>query len=416
MVFECPRGVRDFGPERMGVRRHVEDSIGKVFSSFGYRQVGTPTFEFVELFEAKSGPEIMQHLYVFEDKGGRRLCLRPEATASVARMYASELRSLPKPLRLSYSGPMFRYEEPQKGRYREFWQAGVELFGAKGPQADSEAITLVFTCLEQLGLRFRLRISHIGVLRTLLSAQGFDEAGTDKIIQLLDKGDMKSVREKVKDSSFMKLMELSGSADVIKEAASIVAEEKVKELLSELSEVLALLDSAGVGYEVDFGMARGLDYYTGIVFDARAEGLGAQDQICGGGRYDDLVELFGGPATPAVGFAFGIDRIIEAMTGQGVEAPGRVTDVYVASASEAVRPQAFRIAVQLRKSNSALTIDHDISGRRLNRALQHASEQKARFAVIVGERELAKDSVVLKDMASQKQEEVRIKDLAERLA
>ena len=195
MVFERPRGVRDFGPAEMAVRSHVERTLTCSFKSFGCRMVQTPSFEFAELFEQKSGADILSHLYVFEDKGGRRLCLRPEATAPVARMYAAELRSLPKPLRLSYYGPMYRYEEPQKGRYREFWQAGVELFGAAGAEADAEVVCLASECLRRLGLDFKLRVSQIGVLRAMLESLGLKSSRQNNVLQSLDKGDLDAVKE-----------------------------------------------------------------------------------------------------------------------------------------------------------------------------------------------------------------------------
>ena len=399
----------------MAAMAHVEGVISAVFTSFGYRPVQTPTFELVELFELKSGADIKQHLYVFEDKGGRRLCLRPEATASVARMYASDLRSSPKPLRLSYCGPMFRYEEPQKGRYREFWQAGVELFGASGSVADAEVVCLASECLKRLGLDFTLRVSHMGVLRALLDGLGFEGGGQDSILQLLDRGDLKAVEEKVGEGSFTRLLKLKGSADAVDSALKLTSDGAVKGMLAEFKATLALLDSADVEYAVDFSMSRGLDYYTGLVFDVRAEGLGAQNQICGGGRYDRLVALFGGPETPAVGFAFGLDRTIEALGHQGVGLPSPKTDVFVVPASDEVRGDAFRIALEMRRKLVGLTVDLELTGRKLNRALQHASNVKARYAVIVGAKELGEGSVVLRDMSSQSQSTVRIQDLASKI-
>ncbi len=413
MVFERPRGVRDFGPDEMSARVSVEYALSDVFRSFGYRPILMPTFEFVELFELKSGEDIREHLYVFKDKGGRRLCLRPEATASVARMYASELRSLPKPLRLSYYGPMFRYEEPQRGRYREFWQAGVELFGVEGPEADAEILLMASECLKKLRLKHTLRVSHIGVLRSLLGNQGLVEDEQDSVLQSLDRGDLESVESKV-DESFIKLLELRGSSGVVGEALKLVSDKGVQALLSAFKRSLELLDSAGVDYVVDFGMARGLDYYTGMVFDVRVEGLGAQDQVCGGGRYDNLVGLFGGPDTPAVGFAFGVDRLLEAMKEQGVQPDIAAVDVYVIPVSDDVSSPAFNIAADLRRSLEG-TVECEISGRKLNKALKVASDTGVRYAVIVGPKELEEESVVLRDMKSEEQSNVKLKELASKI-
>jgi len=415
MAFERPRGVRDFLPEEMAERGYVERKLTAAFESYGYRRVQTPTFEFLELFSLKSGDDIREHLYIMEDKGGRKLCLRPEATASVARMYASDMRVRPKPLRLYYTGPMFRYEEPQKGRYREFWQAGVELLGLTGPRADAEVIALVHDSLRSLGLKFTLRVSHIGVLRSLLKRQGFDQAEQDRVIRALDKGDTTFVREHVKDPAFHTLLELKGGVEAVGGAERLAQAEDVKSMLSGLKETLTLLTSAGVGYSVDFSMARGLDYYTGVVFDARVEGLGAQNQVLGGGRYDDLVQLFGGPQTPAVGFAFGMDRLAEAVKQQGGHLPGLRTDAYVIPASDAAADAAFTVAAGLRRARPELVVALELSGRKLNRALQHASETGARYAVIVGEAELKAGSVIIKDMKAATQETVSINDLPNKI-
>ena len=404
MVFERPRGVRDFGPQEMGLRAYVESTLSSVFEAFAYDLVQTPLIEFLELFNLKSGEAIKEHLYVFEDKGGRKLCLRPEATASVARMYASELRNLPKPLRLYYLGPMYRYEEPQKGRYREFWQVGVELMGSSGPEADAEVVAVASESMRRLGLKYSLRISHIGVLRRLLSIQGFDEGMQDKIIQALDKGDFETVSKDVKDPSFKRILGLKGGQDSIEEARRVVEDKEIQDMLSGLEATASLLTQSNIDYTVDFSMARGLDYYTGMVFDIRVEGLGAQNQVCGGGRYDNLITLFGGPQTPAVGFAFGLDRLIESMQEQGVSMPALRTDVCVIPVSEAVCADAFRIAIELRRELGGKVVNYDLSGRKLNKALQHASELRARYAVIVGLQELKEGCVMLKDMASQRQE------------
>jgi histidyl-tRNA synthetase len=415
MFFERPRGVRDFGPKEMDGRVHVESVLLEAFRSFGYRRVQTPTFESLELFCAKSGSGISEHLYVFDDKGGRRLCLRPEATAQVARMFSSDLRNLPKPLRLSYVSPMFRYEEPQKGRYREFWQAGVELIGASGPEADAECICLAGECIRRLGLSAKIRINHIGVLRELLNMRGLDEAEQNKVINLLDKGDYTAVRQSIGDGALSRLLDIRGSSDSVDVALSIVPEGGAKSMLQVMKKTLSLLDAAGVAYEVDFSMARGLDYYTGIVFDAKVDGLGAQNQVLGGGRYDNLIALFGGPSTPAVGFAFGLDRLIDSMEAQSVPLSGYRPDAYVIPVSEEVRGAAFVIAAKLRRAAPAKVIESDIAPRKLNKALQHAVETGAKYAIIVGAAELTDESVMLKDLTSQKQDTVRISDLLNHL-
>ncbi len=410
MTLERPRGVRDFPPKEMHEHLAVTKKLESVFHSFGYERVRTPTFEFLSLFEAKSGEEIKDHLYVFDDKGGRSLCLRPEATASVARMYGSDLRTHPKPLRLYYVEPMFRYEQPQRGRYREFWQAGVELIGGAGPYADAEAILMASNALTAIGLENAVRIGNIGFLRELLGGLGFDDAKQNKVIHALDKGEMDSVAEMVSSDIFNEVIGLHGGLDAIDRLLEL-APDGLKASVEGFRKTIGLLSGCKVDYTVDMGMARGLDYYTGIVFDVKATGLGAQNQVCGGGRYDRLIGLFGGPETPAVGFAFGVDRLVEALNegGKAVETPR--CDVYVASVSEAVRERAFSIAAAVRSGNPGLDVRFDIAGYKVNKALQHASEVGARYALIVGERELAEDAVVVKNMESSTQETIGISGL-----
>ncbi len=415
MVFERPRGVRDIAPREMMSRKYAQSVISSIFDSYGYMELQTPTFEFLDLFKAKSGSEITDHLYVFEDKGGRSLCLRPEATASVARMYCSDLRTHQKPLRLYYVCPMFRYEEPQKGRYREFWQAGVELIGSSGPSADAEVIIQASDCLRKLGLRCRIRVSHIGVVRHLLKSRGFNAESQDKLIQLLDKGDMKAVREMISDEKIVGLFNVKGSSDVVEDVKKLLADDELTPLIEEFQKTLSLLDAAGVEYTVDFSMARGLDYYTGIIFDVKVDELGAQNQVAGGGRYDDLISLFGGPNTPAVGYAFGLDRIVEAVGVQGIGVLADAVDAMVIPLGENMRGKAFEVAHSLRAELGGRRVVLDISERKLNKALQYAAESGVRYAVIVGEKEAATGSVMLKDMSSKTQDEVLISELSKRI-
>ncbi|MFH1403294.1 MAG: histidine--tRNA ligase [Candidatus Altiarchaeota archaeon] len=414
MKFERPRGTRDFLPDEMMSRKSVESRITGVFDSFGYQQVLTPVFEHTELFHAKSGQEISQHMYVFDDKGGRSLCLRPEATASIARMLASGLKTMPKPVKVYYSCPMYRYEEPQKGRYREFWQAGVELVGMDSHESDAEVVLIASECLRTLGVEHKLRVSDLRVLKHVLAASGLKESEQDSVIHLLDKGDIEGVKAKVRDESFFKIIGLKGGLDAVEAVEKIVGE-KIKTITSGFKGILALLDSVGVAYTVDFSMARGLDYYTGMVFDVKVDGLGAQDQVCGGGRYDRLIGLFGGPDTPAVGFAFGFDRVLESMHLQGIDLGRSSVDVYVIAVDDNVGDKAFEISSMLRRSLGGRVVVHGLARKKLSKALEVASNMSASYAVIVGSKELEDGSVILKDMSSGSQEKLAIADIASRI-
>jgi histidyl-tRNA synthetase len=403
MDIQKPRGTRDFPPAEMSERRFAEEKITAVFEASGYRKIMTPTFEHVELFSLKSGGEITEHMYVFEDKSQRQLCLRPEATASVCRMYAEMLRGSRLPLRLYYFSPMFRYERPQKGRYREFWQMGVELIGPQTPEADAETIALAYDSAKALGLRAQLEVGHVGVLRGLMADLGIAQETQDKATACIDKGDEEGLRKLVSDPTLLSLIKLKGR-EKIPEAEKLLSKSKAaSQALQELKKVLGLLDILKIEYVVNLGIARGLEYYTGMVFEMRVPELAAQNQICGGGRYDNLIELFSGLKVPAVGFAFGFDRVMNALETQGKKTPADRTDAVVAPVSEAVRADALKLAAMLRPE---LSVEYDVMGRKLD---------KIRYAVIVGPEDLRENAATVRNMDDGTQEKVKMAELKKRL-
>jgi histidyl-tRNA synthetase len=413
MDAKKPRGTRDFSFPEMEDRKHVEETLSGVFECFGYRRILTPTFEHVELFAQKSGEEITEHMYVFEDKGGRKICLRPEATASVCRMYSEELRDMRLPLRLYYFCPMFRYERPQKGRYREFWQLGLELLGAKNAEADAEVIQLAYDSLKKLGLSSDLEVGHVGILRGLMNDLGIKADVQDKATACIDKGDRDGLMYLTESTVLLELVDLKGSADVILKAEKLLAEYKTAAAaLKELKDVLSWLDMVAVPYKVNLGIARGLEYYTGMVFEMRVPALAAQNQICGGGRYDKLIELFSGLSVPAVGFAFGFDRVMNAVEYQKIELPKKRIDVVVAPVNDEVRKDAFKIAASLRDT---LCVDLDVMGRKLPKILDYAADVKAKYALIIGPSDLKEGKATLRNMDDGKQEIVGLKELKDRL-
>jgi len=409
MKVEKPRGTRDFAPDEMWTRTLVERKMSCVIENYGYRKVSVPTFERSELFKLKSGEEIAKHMYVFEDKGGRELCLRPEATASVCRMFAEELRAYQKPVKVYYSGPMFRYEEPQKGRYREFWQIGVELIGPSGPESDAEVIEVAAGSLKSMGLRFELEVGHLGILRGLMQDLKVKEKVQDDVISAIDRGQKDRAEKLVKDKVFFELVELKGDKKIIKNAEKILKDyENASKALKEFKGILSYLDALEVDYSINLGIARGLEYYTGMVFEIRGDGLGAQNQICGGGRYDNLVELFSSLSVPAVGFAFGFDRVVEAVKEQGIEIPKKKIDLVVAPVSDEVREEAMKIASRFRGNCS---VEVDLMNRKLGKILEYASRVNARYTIIVGPKELEKGLVVLRDMKSGTQKEIDLNEI-----
>ncbi|WP_456487220.1 histidine--tRNA ligase [Candidatus Alkanophaga liquidiphilum] len=403
MRIDRPRGTRDFPPEEMRRRRAVERKMRELAERWGYEEVQTPTFEHVELFTLRSGEEIVKEMYDFEDKSGRRLALRPELTAPVIRMYVNEMKLRTKPLRLYYFGNCFRYERPQKGRFREFWQFGTELIGAGTPEAEAESIALAYTILKELNVEFELHVGHVGLIRSVLG--DVPEEIKNRVMRLLDKGELKDAVQTLRRcggaascvDDLLGLVNLSGDATAVDEASEILRG-KGEEAVSELKELLEALECYDVDFKLNFSIARGLDYYTGMVFEAYAtKGLGAQRQICGGGSYR-LAALFGGDDAPSTGFAIGFDRIIEIC-----KAPEeRCLKVVVAAAGKEpeVRRAAVSVAERLREDFVAYV---DVMRRSLGAQLSFADAVGADFAVIVGKRELRENKVLIRDLRSGEQ-------------
>ncbi|WP_456468921.1 histidine--tRNA ligase [Archaeoglobus sp.] len=396
MKIERPRGTRDFLPEEMERRREVERRMREIAESFGYREIATPTFEHLELFTLKSGEGIVDEMYVFADKSGRKLALRPELTAPVMRMFVNECSVMPRPLRFYYFANCFRYERPQKGRYREFWQFGVELIGSDSYLADAEVINLAYRILDSLGIKFELQIGHVGILRSILSSLGTERAS--KVMRLIDKGDKEGLlgymdeirveqdlREKV-----LSIIDMKGDEGVIEEAKKLISFD-----FTHLENLSRILRELGVEFELNLGIARGLDYYTGVVFECYAEGLGAQKQVCGGGSYE-LSSLFGGPKTPSTGFAIGFDRVCEVCDAK----VKKRTTVAVIS-FKGLESHAFRIADRIRERGLRVVVD--VMERSVKKQMSFASEISADYAVIIGPEEIEKGVVTVKDMTTQEQ-------------
>ncbi len=396
MRVERPRGTRDFLPDEMEKRREIERIMRGIAESYGYREIATPTFEHLELFTIKSGEGIVEEMYTFKDKSGRDLALRPELTAPVMRMFVNECSVMPKPLRFYYFANCFRYERPQKGRYREFWQFGVELIGSQSYLADAEVIALSYNILDSLGIDFDLQIGHVGIMRSLLEPLG-EERGT-KIMRLIDKDDVEGLERYMDEigvstdlqEKVFSLIEMKGDVGVIEQARELVSFDFTH--LEKLAEVLSALD---VEFEFNLGIARGLDYYTGVVFECYAEGLGAQKQVCGGGSYE-LASLFGGQRTPSTGFAIGFDRVCEVCEMRRKKRP-----VVAVISFRETEKHAFRFADELRKMGIVAVVD--VMGRNIRRQLSFANEINAIYAAILGPDEVEKGKVTLKNMKTEEQ-------------
>jgi len=381
-------------------RRLIERRMQEAARRWGYREVCTPDFEHLELFTMKSGEGIIGEMYVFEDKGGRKMTLRPEVTAAVLRMYVNEGKVLPKPIRWCYFADCFRYERPQKGRYRQFWQFGVELIGADTPSADAEVVMLADDVLRSTGVTFDLHVGHLAPMKHLLAdlAPGDQRA----IMAYLDKHDPEGLETALVEKGLTHLADplaaLRGCRTIseVFEIAGDVPER------ARIEETFALLDAQGIDYRPDFGIARGLDYYTGMVFEGFAKNLGAENQIVGGGAYR-LAHLFGGDDVASCGFAIGFDRVVVSI-GEFELAHEPVVGVVC---TPDARARALEVARAFREAG--FRAEADLMGRGMGAQVSHAAKT-ADFAVVLGKREIEAGTVTLKNLHSSEQQERSLED------
>ena len=392
-MLQKPRGTRDFLPDEMEARRAIEWDMREVARRWGYREVCTPEFEDLELFTMRSGDGIIEEMYVFEDKGGRKLALRPEITAAVIRMFINEAKVAPKPLRWCYFADCFRYERPQKGRYRQFWQFGVELIGADTAFADAEVIMLAADMLDTTGVTYDLKVGHLSFMKNLL--EGLESSAQRKVMAHLDKkdfdglkGTLDSMEKPDLGNSLISLVECRDLAEAFEIAGTIPEKERIHQTIN-------ILDTADVNYTLNFGIARGLDYYTGMVFEGFAQNLGAENQILGGGAYR-LAHLFGGDDTASCGFAIGFDRVMVSLGG-----PQQSKDTIVAIVcTDEGRSHAQEVARLFRAAG--IRSEMDLMERGLGAQLAHASKT-ADFAIVIGRREAESGNVTLKNLHSGEQ-------------
>jgi len=424
MEISRPRGTRDFLFKDMKQRKHVETILRNVFERYGYGEIKTPLFEDLALFTEKSGEAIKEEIYHFKDKGNRDLALRPELTAPVARLYLNKLQRSVKPIKIYYFGSCFRYERPQAGRFRQFWQFGCELIGGKSPEAEAEVMAMAAHALDEMGLKnYEFHIGNLGIIRSLLKDADVSDYSEEQIMSLIDKGDVEGFKNLLNNSKFpeslkeilLKLIGIKGHNEVIDEVKNVIKNCKSAfKSLNDLEELLNLLETFGfTDYVVDLGIARGLDYYTGIVFEIYVHGLGAQKQISGGGTYN-LIEVFGGESVESTGFAFGFDRVMEALKIQEAAIPvdGHV-DIFVAPLSFDMREQAFKIAQDLRQNG--ISTDVDLARKKLKKSLAYADKLGAKYAVLVGARDIEAGKVTIKNMESGDQRLVDIDAISQEL-
>ncbi|MEM4725020.1 MAG: histidine--tRNA ligase [Candidatus Hadarchaeum sp.] len=414
--MQAPRGTRDLLGEELLSIRHVMRRMDDVFRRYGYEEIETPIFEHLELFTKKSGSSVVSQLYAFKDKSSRDLALRPEITAPVARVYIQRLRSRPKPVKLYYFGSCFRYEEPQSKRWRQFLQSGAEIIGTDDPAADAEVAALTSHIMEDLGFAdFELRLGHIRLLRELLSHAGVKNEAQDPILRAVDSKEESRISEEVRragikpaeEKLLRELIALRGEVSILGKATPLLRGiPRATAALRNLQAIIDYLPSLGVkNFSLDLGIARGLDYYTDFVFEVYLGGV----QVAGGGRYDGLVEQLGGEPTPAVGVAFGIDRIAQTLLERKMVPLKDRLDCLVLPVDASVRAEAMEVVTELRRAG--LAADIDLMGRKFGRAMEYANAIGVKRVVVIGPKELKRGQVIIRDMVTGKQEAVARQDL-----
>jgi histidyl-tRNA synthetase len=405
--YQAPRGTFDVLPEGESARARIERVAAEIFSRAGYGRIEIPVFEDTELFVRGVGEAtdiVRKEMFTFTDQGGRSLTLRPEATASICRAYVEHgMHKLPQPVKLWCWGPFFRHERPQAGRYRQFTQVDAEAIGSDEPLVDAESIMLLHDLLTELGvpsLELRLgslgsipaRAAYLDELRSYLRANQ-SELSAD-------------VRERI-DANPLRAFDSDheGTRKVV-EGAPTMLERLEDEDRAHFDEVRALLDAAGISYTLDRSLVRGIDYYTRTIFEFDCAELGAQSGVAGGGRYDGLVELIGGPPTPAIGWAAGVERILLAV---GEEGAPPTRDVFVAAADDGQRARALALVAELRRAGRSAELD--LARRSLRGQLKQADRIGARWTLILGGDGKAK----LRDMSSGEQREIDPARVAEEI-
>lgn len=411
MLTSRPKGTNDIMPGQIDNWLFLEKTIRQVCKEYGFTEIRTPIFENTELFQRGVGDTtdvVEKEMYTFIDKGKRSISLRPEGTASAVRAFVEhKLYAEPQPTKIFYIGPMFRYANVQAGRYRQFHQFGVEIFGSKDPIIDAEVISMAMDFYNRIGLRnLELHINSVGCPKC---REEHRQALHNYLRPKLD--NLCNLCQSRFERNPMRILDCK---EEVCQRESAEAPTTTKCLCPECSthfnKVKAYLDSIGVEYIVNERLVRGLDYYTQTAFEIMASDIGAQSSIGGGGRYNGLIEQVGGPDTPGIGYALGLERIINTMEKQGIEVPkeNRI-DVFIAALGEDAKAESFVIVNNLRKAQ--IIAEMDTMDRSLKAQMKYANRLNVKYTVILGEDELNKGIVMVRNMVDGSQEEVELNKL-----
>ena len=409
--------MNDILPEVSGTWRYLESVVQEIVHSYGYSEIRLPLLEHTELFKRSIGEVtdiVEKEMYTFPDRNGESLTLRPEATAGMVRAGMTNGLFHNQKQKLWTSGPMFRYEKPQQGRYRQFYQFDVEAVGYDGPDVDAELIIMSARLWQRLGIsKIALEINSLGTPEARVS---YREALVEYFSSVKNQLDEDSIR-RLEQNPLRILDSKNPDMQAIVDAAPVMLDYLDEESATHFAGLRALLDAAGVAYTVNPRLVRGLDYYSRTVFEWVTDALGSQGAVCSGGRYDGLVEKLGGRATPAIGWAMGIERFVALYEACGGETPATDADVYIAALGTGTLERAFVLAEELRDSNAGIRVELNLGGGSFKAQMKRADKSGAEFALILGEQELADGCIGIKPMRStDEQVSVALDELAATLA
>lgn len=415
MLIKAPKGTKDILPSEIYKWQYVEKKISELCSNFGFKEIRLPVFEHTELFQRGVGDTtdiVQKEMYTFLDKGERSITLRPEGTAGVVRSYIENgMASLAMPLKLYYNITAYRYENVQKGRYREFHQFGVECFGSKGPLVDVEIISMLSMFFDRLGIKdVELNINSIGCPKC--------RGEYNKKLLEYFKPNLDSLCGTCKNRYERNPLRIIDCKEekckVYTKDAPALVENLCEDCKAHFEGLKEGVENLGINYNIDKNIVRGLDYYTKTVFEFVSKNIGAQGTVCGGGRYDGLIEECGGTNTSGIGFAIGIERLLLVMESQGIEIPkADALDVYIATIGDVAQKYAQKLVYKIRQEG--FSAETDLMGRSVKAQMKYADKLGAVYSLVIGDNEVESNKAVLKNMLTGETKDINLDTLIERL-
>ena len=415
MIVKKPKGTHDILPDEIYKWQYIEKKYFDICKRFGYKEIRLPVFEHTELFQRGVGSTtdiVQKEMYTFLDKGNRSITLRPEGTAGVARSFIENgMNVMPQPVKLCYNITAYRYENVQKGRYREFHQLGLEAFGVDNANLDVEVISLLNLFLKEVGLKkYSLSINSIGCPNC---RKAYNEKLREYLATKLD--NLCALCKDRYQKNPLRILDCKNEkCNEITKDAPLLADCLCEECNTHFENVKKGLENLGINYTVDKKIVRGLDYYTKTVFEFVSNEIGAQSAVCGGGRYDGLIEECGGKKTPGIGFAVGLERLLLLLESQNVNIEDdNITDLYIASIDN-TREYVEKLVYDLRCNG--INVSYDLSDKSLKAQMKYADKIKARYTIVIGENELNTKKCEIKDMITGEKREINLKDIINELA